>query len=440
MPEVTQLHGAIRAVNDPVVVMQRVVDQALDLIGPAEGVLLGLVRGGEFSYVCGAGNLPGRPGLQPTPGRSLAGAAVATGEPQCCVDATVDERVDPDAFRLATAASAICVPLLRGRETIGVLTVTASVPAAFSSAHVAALGRLADFIGGAVGAMCEVARVTRDLLDDEQAVLGAEPVGRFVANVLQPGLVSELATRQRIEHVLREPGLTMRCQPIVDVTTGALVGAEALARFSGPPQRPDVWFGDAERVGLGVPLQMAAVAAALEIVDQLPEDAFLAINVGPDVIAGPELLNLLDGVAAERIVLELTEHLQIDDYSGLHKRLDAVRRRGTRLAVDDTGAGFSSLGHIVQLAPELIKLDRQFTRGIDVDPVRRSLAGALVTFAREVSADVVAEGIETAAELETVRELGIPYGQGYFIGRPMPASLLAAHVAHAQDRAQTARR
>jgi EAL domain-containing protein (putative c-di-GMP-specific phosphodiesterase class I) len=91
---------------------------------------------------------------------------------------------------------------------------------------------------------------------------------------------------------------------------------------------------------------------------------------------------------------------------------------GVRLAIDDTGAGFASFAHILKLAPEIIKLDRELTSGIDHDPVRAALATALVSFASQLGTEIIAEGIETAAELEVLRNLGIRYGQGYFLFRP----------------------
>jgi len=106
-----------------------------------------------------------------------------------------------------------------------------------------------------------------------------------------------------------------------------------------------------------------------------------------------------------------------------------LRQHGVRLAVDDTGSGFSSFAHIVKLAPDIIKLDIDLVSGIDLDPVRRSLATAVVAFAAETGAKVTAEGIESAAELACVKSLGIHYGQGYFLGRPGPLEALAGYQA-----------
>ena len=127
----------------------------------------------------------------------------------------------------------------------------------------------------------------------------------------------------------------------------------------------------------------------------------------------------LDDVPAERIVLELTEHTEVTDYANFAQGLESLRSQGVRLAVDDTGAGFSSLQHVLNLRPDIIKLDVGLTRGIDRDPARRALGRALLTFGLDAyDASIVAEGIETEGELEVLRALGCPCGQGFYLGRP----------------------
>jgi EAL domain-containing protein (putative c-di-GMP-specific phosphodiesterase class I) len=252
------------------------------------------------------------------------------------------------------------------------------------------------------------------------------PSAEFVANVLHPGIVQDHATRKRIRRVLDEDDFTIAVQPIVRLDSGALVGAEALARFPSPPaQGPDRWFADAYAAGLGAQLELAAARKAIALLDELPPQAYLSVNIGPEVLATPEFTDLVTGADAERLVIELTEHFAVEDYERLRAALCRLRRAGARLAIDDTGAGFASLAHILKLSPEIIKLDRDLARGIDADPVRRALAAALVDFARQTGAQVVAEGLETDAELATVRELGIDLGQGYLLGRPGPTSALA---------------
>lgn len=338
----------------------------------------------------------------------------------------------------------VCVPLRRGPEAIGVLKVSSSRPRAFSCAQVGVLATLADFMSAAIGAVSDIAHSAESVLNGVpmgsgtgpvQAVVAEEgnehQIEAFVANVLQPGMATDLTAQRRIEQVIADRDFRLVCQPIVDLSGGELIGAEALARFPGPPEQPpDVWFNEAHRAGLGVALELAAFASALSLINEIPSCAYLAINMGPTTLANAELLQLLESVAADRVVIELTEHMRIDDYPQFRKVIANAREQGARLAIDDTGAGFASLSHIVNLAPDLIKLDRQFTTGIDLDPVRRALARALVSFAHDTGADVIAEGIETPDELQTIRQLGIRYGQGYLIQRPAPAASLQERFRH----------
>ena len=235
--------------------------------------------------------------------------------------------------------------------------------------------------------------------------------------------------RLLIEAVLRDSALAMVYQPIIDLETSHMVGVEALARFAHEPRHgPEWWFALADEVGLGTELEMAAVTMALEETDDIPADVFVSVNVSPALVGSPALLAALRDTNPERLVLELTEHAAIGDYRSLADALIPLRARGSRLAVDDTGAGFASLRHILGLSPEIIKLDLALTRGIDEDPVRRALASALISFANDIGATLVAEGVETEAELSVLRRLGARWGQGYVFSRPVPAGQLGAVV------------
>ena len=335
---------------------------------------------------------------------------------------------------------------------------------ALTSQDEAALARLRGFISTVAGAMWDVSstssrsphsRVMPVSTESPWATM-SDRVNQFIVNAFRvaqasaevagpapaaaPGhpdrtLAADAAVAQSVAAILSEARFAVRCQPIVALDSGMVIGAEALTRFPNTHRPADAWFDDAHRVGLGAQLQLAVIERAVALVGLLPEGAFLTFNVGPDVLASSQLLDLLELVDPERVIIELTEHVRIDDYDRLLDSLSLVRERGARLAVDDTGAGFASLGHILHLRPELIKLDCQFTRGIDTDPARRSLAHALVCFARDIGAEVVSEGIETAAELDTVRELGIPYGQGYFLSRPTRPQLIPESYSHVAARA-----
>ncbi|MBY3553252.1 EAL domain-containing protein [Modestobacter lapidis] len=233
------------------------------------------------------------------------------------------------------------------------------------------------------------------------------------------GAEARRARRAIIAEVVEQGGPEMVFQPIVELATGRVVGFEALARFPGPSRRgPDEWFADAAEVGLGVELELSAIRAALGQLDRLPPGAHLSVNAGPATVACPALSDLLSGVQPCRVVLELTEHVGVDDYSQLAEALDRLRCLGLRLAVDDAGSGFASLRHILHLAPDVIKLDGALVTGLDGDPARRALAGALLAFGAEIGADVVAEGIESARESAVLQRLGCQLGQGHHLGRP----------------------
>lgn len=233
-------------------------------------------------------------------------------------------------------------------------------------------------------------------------------------------IADELAALQaRVRRCIHVGDLTMFAQPIFSVAgESALAGYEALARFAdGRP--PDAWFRDARDAGLGAELELAAVEAALQLLPSIPQPCYLSLNVSPAVLVSEELFSILrhDG---SRCVVELTEHLHVQSYDDLRPAIDRLRRHGVRVAVDDAGAGFASFRHILQLGPDIIKLDRDLIRRCNVDFVRRTLTASLIGFAQEIGADIVAEGVETEAELITLRELGVTYVQGYHLGRPAP--------------------
>jgi EAL domain-containing protein (putative c-di-GMP-specific phosphodiesterase class I) len=224
---------------------------------------------------------------------------------------------------------------------------------------------------------------------------------------------------------------TLVLQPIVDLRRQIPVGYEALSRFTDPGgalRRPDQVFGEAAQLGLGVQLEQAAARDALAVLPELPPGTYLSVNLSPASLLDPGTYDLLAASRLDRIVVELTEHEQISDYPALLRALAGLRERGLRLAVDDAGSGFASLQHITQLNPDIIKLDIAFVRAVDVDPSRRAVTRALLAFATELGATLVAEGIETAGELDQLLALGTHLGQGYHLGRPGPAGqVLADH-------------
>ena len=228
----------------------------------------------------------------------------------------------------------------------------------------------------------------------------------------------------RLEPVVASGGPLVLLQPIVDLATGTRVGAEALSRFpAGWGRTPDVVFAEAHGVGLGDVLELQALARAAEHLDRVC--GYVAMNVSPATVLTPECAELLRRMPLDRVVLELTEHDAVEDYDRLSAALAPFRAAGLRLAIDDVGAGFSSLRHIVVTAPDVIKLDRSIASGVATDRVLSTLVGSLVTFAHGSGARVVAEGVETADDAAALRALGVDHGQGWHFGRPGPPEALA---------------
>lgn len=199
-----------------------------------------------------------------------------------------------------------------------------------------------------------------------------------------------------------------------------MCGYEALARFPPRPEwGPPDWFDAADRVGLGAAMESAAVHNALRLLPRLPAGLSLAVNVSARALLASESIPaLFTGSESTRLILEVTEHERIRDTERLRARLAPVRSAGVRVAVDDAGSGFAGLQHILDLAPEVLKLDRTLITGISTDPARQAMCEAMLSFCRRTNAALVAEGVQTPAELATVRRLGVTRAQGYLLGRP----------------------
>jgi EAL domain-containing protein (putative c-di-GMP-specific phosphodiesterase class I) len=227
--------------------------------------------------------------------------------------------------------------------------------------------------------------------------------------------------RARIEGVLSDSAMTPFYQPVVDIDTMVTVGHEALARFAEPHERgPAGWFADAFRVGLGVELEWLAAIRSLAALASAPPPTFLAINMSPATILHLAEQHLCEEELCPQIVIELTEHVPLEDYAAVHRALRGIREHGARLAADDLGSGYAGFRHLISLKPDIIKLDMSLVRGIHSNRGARALASALVAFAADVGAAVIAEGVEEAAELSGLRDIGVLMAQGYYLGRPAP--------------------
>ena len=257
-----------------------------------------------------------------------------------------------------------------------------------------------------------------------ESILSPQVTGgivRELADHLEREETHETSMRERVVRVrgiLEDGGPEIVFQPIVNLQTHDVVGLEALSRFPHALPDPESWFAEAAAVGLRTELEIAAVRAALRAIPHVPSAAYLSVNVSPDVVTTERCLEALGDAPADRLVIEVTEHAPVQDYLGVGRALEPLRRHCARLAVYDAGAGFASLRHILRLSPDIIKLDIALTRDIDKDRARRALASGLIAFASEMGAAIVAEGVETEGEIETLRDLGVLFGQGFFLAEP----------------------
>ncbi|MGZ4452296.1 MAG: EAL domain-containing protein [Nocardioides sp.] len=215
-------------------------------------------------------------------------------------------------------------------------------------------------------------------------------------------------------------GVTSYLQPVVDLVRGSIAGYEALARFPGGPGPLEV-FGAARAHGRAVEVEAAALRAALITRATLPANTFLTVNVGPDVIDAPLVREIWsDHPSLAGLVIEITEHVRVESYACLEPILDELRSRGAMIAVDDAGAGYAGLQHLLALRPHFIKLDRELISGLDRDEAKRSLVDVLGGFADRIDAWLIAEGVETEAELDVLLDLRVPLAQGFHLAKPAP--------------------
>jgi EAL domain-containing protein (putative c-di-GMP-specific phosphodiesterase class I) len=247
----------------------------------------------------------------------------------------------------------------------------------------------------------------------------AERESRAAAEAQDLRFLSARLTRVRMAFEYRH--LVAVYQPIVDLRTGATRGYEALSRFQLDPLRPpDQWFAEADAAGLGPELEMHAIRSAIKSRHRLPTGTYLSVNVSPKTLLSQGFAALLQSLDGEPLVVEVTEHSAVEDYDELKRAIDQFRARGVRLAIDDLGTGFASFMHIVKLLPEFMKLDLSLTRDIEADAVKQALTAALVGFASQIGAHLIAEGVETVEEMQTLKALGVECAQGYYLGAPAP--------------------
>ena len=225
------------------------------------------------------------------------------------------------------------------------------------------------------------------------------------------------ATRRHVQSILDTVAYHPVFQSVVNLATGETVGYEALTRFD-DGTRPDLRFIEASSVGLQSALEIACAEAAVKAADFLPPNVWLSLNFSPETAIGGGVAHVAAG-SSRPLSIEVTEHAHIDDYETLRRAIREIP--GTRLFVDDVGAGYAGLAHILELDPDVVKLDISLVRSIDHDPARQALVSGMRYFVMHAGMTLLAEGIETRAEATTLRELGVDLGQGYLFGKPAPA-------------------
>ncbi len=286
--------------------------------------------------------------------------------------------------------------------------------------------------GTAVGMLCAVDPMACARLEARD-LAALELLAQVLHDLQQRAVSAEEAVQERrllrttMTEVLSGAGRHPVLQPIVDLTTGRVFAAEGLTCFTAasPAQpgeatlrSPAQWFDDASRLDLREDLDVATAEAVLDLLATVPADVAVTINLAPDTLLTERLVDLLAGRELHRIVVEMTEHAPVTDYDALRAALQPYRDRGLRLAVDDAGAGYASLRHVLSVSPDLVKVDMALTRGADEDVARRTLLSALASFADGVGCRLIAEGVETPGELAAVAGCGISLVQGYALAPP----------------------
>jgi EAL domain-containing protein (putative c-di-GMP-specific phosphodiesterase class I) len=232
----------------------------------------------------------------------------------------------------------------------------------------------------------------------------------------------------RLDEIIRTEAFHVEFQPVIDLMDGSIYMVEALSRFQS--RTPGEWFDEARELGLIHKLEILAIRKALRAAHVVPGDALVSVNVSPDTLTSQAFTRLLEHTRfpLHRLVLEVTEHAFIDDFERVLKMMQRLRAKGVKVALDDLGAGYASLRHLVGLAPDIIKVDRSLIRDIHEGGSQHALLRALVSFASTVDAVLVTEGIESNAELAVVRSTGARYGQGFLLSNPAAVPHPADHL------------
>lgn len=238
------------------------------------------------------------------------------------------------------------------------------------------------------------------------------------------------ARREEITHLIEEPDTYLKAafQPIIETRSGEVFGFEALARIPDSTCFKNIadLFPFAEKIGQLYPIETLCRRQAITSYSNVAQNKeMLFLNIDPQVLVDPEFASghtrrLLSerGLSPSDVVLEITERSAIEDFSTFRKALDHYRNQGYLIALDDVGAGYSSLQSVAELHPDFLKIDRSLVQGVNTDPIKWALLETFVTFSKRIGCRIIAEGVETEEEMRTVVQLGVDYVQGFFVARP----------------------
>ncbi len=266
------------------------------------------------------------------------------------------------------------------------------------------------------------------LRNADAAAYRAKELGRNRYEIFDDALRAATAAALEVEtdlhRALDRHELFLRYQPIVDLASGDLMGAEGLVRWQHPSRGlllPDDFLDAAEVSGLIVPLGREVLALAVGAMSDFPETLVprLAINLSPRELNQPDLVDRVratlseHGVAPHRLCIEITESAVLDEVDAAIATLNALRDIGVQLAIDDFGTGYSSLSYLRRLPVDIVKIDRSFTAELGEEGANITIVAGIVGLARGLGLDVIAEGVESPRQLAVLRELGCGYGQGF---------------------------
>jgi EAL domain-containing protein (putative c-di-GMP-specific phosphodiesterase class I) len=330
---------------------------------------------------------------------------------------------DAQSFGVASGKPSIsyCDLMLAG-------TIPHAIPATFADSRVRNLAvtshaRIGAYIGVPIVLADGTVFGSLACLSHDAHVLGERDVRflKLLAELLAPeveGARERDEAQAAMSNLIDTESIEVALQPVFDVHDGHCLGVEALARFPAVYGGTEAVFASAHSVGLGGALERLALGRAIALLPELPQKQFLAVNLTPHVAYDLAALGQNYPSFMAHLVLEITEHAAVDSYAQLREALRPMRDVGLRLAIDDAGAGYASLKHVIELEPDIIKVDRSIIDGLAADRARRSVVSAFVLLALEIGATVIAEGIETIDDLEAVRDLGVDAAQGYLFARP----------------------